>query len=130
MIGNAPAPRNTNVNLGSPSVWKRFGPLAPIMSSVQLLRVVVSQRLSAAAEDILEAVKKTLAGYEEEILLSKREIRQQRRVLQTLLQPEVKLNKLAGSSVSAMDVCREVSTRTSPTSTFRLKMHVYVSVLA
>uniref|UniRef100_A0A3Q4BWS4 C2H2-type domain-containing protein n=1 Tax=Mola mola TaxID=94237 RepID=A0A3Q4BWS4_MOLML len=61
------------------------------MSSVQLLRVVVSQRLSAAAEDILEAVKKTLAGYEEEILLSKREIRRQRRVLQTLLQPESQL---------------------------------------
>ncbi|KAK2893405.1 hypothetical protein Q8A73_015889 [Channa argus] len=47
------------------------------MSSIQLLRVLVNERLSTAAEEIFEAVKKTIAGYEEELLLSKREIRRQ-----------------------------------------------------
>ncbi|KAL7378081.1 hypothetical protein ABVT39_008219 [Epinephelus coioides] len=63
------------------------------MSSIQLLRVLVNERLSAAAEEIFEAVKKTIAGYEEEILLSKREIRRQRRMLRTVLHPEIKINK-------------------------------------
>lgn len=66
------------------------------MSSIQLLRVVVNERLSAAAEEIFEAVKKTIAGYEEEILLSKREIRRQRRMLQTVLTPGKKINKHTG----------------------------------
>lgn len=67
------------------------------MSSIQLLRVLVNERLSAAAEEIFEAVKKTIAGYEEEILLSKREIRRQRRMLQTVIKPEIKINKHSGS---------------------------------
>ena len=69
---------------------------AGIMSSIQLLRVLVNERLSAAAEEIFEAVKKTVLGYEEEILLSKREIHRQRRMLRTVLHPEVKINKLSG----------------------------------
>ncbi|KAG7237111.1 hypothetical protein INR49_032798 [Caranx melampygus] len=64
------------------------------MSSIQRLRVLVNERLSAAAEEIFEAVQKTIAGYEEEILLSKREIRRQHRMLQTVFKPEIKINKL------------------------------------
>lgn len=66
------------------------------MSGIQLLRAVVNERLSAAAEEIFEAVKTTIAGYEEEIQHSKREIRRQRRMLQTLLNPQIKINKLTG----------------------------------
>ncbi|XP_075941283.1 uncharacterized protein LOC142944596 [Anarhichas minor] len=58
------------------------------MSGVQLLRVLVNERLSAAAEEIFEAVKKTIAGYEEVVL-------RQRRVLQTILKPEINMNKLS-----------------------------------
>eukprot|EP00064_Thunnus_orientalis_P022204 superscaffoldBa00007285_g22391 len=63
------------------------------MSSVLRLRELVNERLSAAAEEIFEAVKKAIAGYEEEILLSRREIRRQRRMLKTLSKPEININK-------------------------------------
>lgn len=83
------------VSVGSAGEHSRGS--ARIMSSIQLLRVLVNERLSAAAEEIFEAVKKTIAGYEEEILLSKREIRRQRRMLQTVIKPEIKINKHSGS---------------------------------
>lgn len=67
-----------------------------VMSSIQLLRVLVNERLAAAADDILEAVKKTIAGYEEEILLSKREIRRQRRMLQRESRSETYAGKHSG----------------------------------
>ncbi|KAK1876919.1 Negative regulator of mitosis, partial [Dissostichus eleginoides] len=63
------------------------------MSGLQLLRELVTERLSAAAEEIFAAFKNTLAGYEEEILLSKREIHRQRAELQTLLYPKIKIKK-------------------------------------
>lgn len=66
------------------------------MSGIQLLRVLVNERLSAAAEEIFEAVKKTLAGYEEEILLSKQEISRQNKMLQTIFKPQIKIHKLSG----------------------------------
>uniref|UniRef100_A0A3B5PU22 Oocyte zinc finger protein XlCOF6-like n=1 Tax=Xiphophorus maculatus TaxID=8083 RepID=A0A3B5PU22_XIPMA len=47
------------------------------MSSIQLLRVLVNERLSAAADEIFEAVKKTISDYEEELLLSKQELHRQ-----------------------------------------------------
>uniref|UniRef100_A0A8C6VUJ6 C2H2-type domain-containing protein n=1 Tax=Nothobranchius furzeri TaxID=105023 RepID=A0A8C6VUJ6_NOTFU len=47
------------------------------MSSIQLLKVLVNERLSAAAEEIFEAVKRTLTGYDEEI-------QRQRRMLQKI----------------------------------------------
>lgn len=66
------------------------------MSSIQLLRVLVNERLAAAGDEILEAVKKIIAGYEEEILMSKREIRRQRRMLQGQSKPEIHAGKQAG----------------------------------
>lgn len=68
------------------------------MSSIQLLRAVVSERLSAAAEEILEAVKKTIEGYEEEI-------GRQRQLLEAVLQPRIKLEKPAGVSLTGMHRC-------------------------
>lgn len=73
------------------------------MSSVELLQLVVSERLSAAADEIFEAVKKTLAGYEEELLLSKQEIQRQRKILQAVLSPQIKINRLTGLLINAMN---------------------------
>lgn len=69
------------------------------MSSIQLLRAVVNERLSAAAEEIFEAVKKTIARYEEEIVLSKQEIHRQRRMLQTVCKRDIKTDNHSGLSV-------------------------------
>ncbi|KAG7220670.1 hypothetical protein INR49_017931, partial [Caranx melampygus] len=77
------------------------------MSSIQRLRVLVNERLSAAAEEIFEAVQRTIAGYEEEILLSKREIRRQHRMLQTVFKPEIKINKLPDQPQLALSVWDE-----------------------
>lgn len=57
------------------------------MSSIQLLRVLVNERLSAAADEIFEAVKKTISGYEEELLQSKQELHRQRRMLEEVAEP-------------------------------------------
>lgn len=72
------------------------------MSSIQLLRVLVNERLSAAAEEIFEAVKKIIVGYEEEILLSKQETRRQRRVLRRASKPEANTSKQSGPYVAGM----------------------------
>ncbi|CAB1434031.1 unnamed protein product [Pleuronectes platessa] len=84
------------------------------MSAVQLLRVSVHERLSAAAEDVLLQVEKggekarvpalraklterlALAEYEdrmEQSERSEREIRRQRRLLDAVMQPEVRLHR-------------------------------------
>ncbi|KAI3359310.1 hypothetical protein L3Q82_002622 [Scortum barcoo] len=76
-----------------------------IMSRVQLLRVLVNERLSAAAEEIFEAVKKTIAGYEEEIQLCRREVRRQRRMLRTAFKPEI--NKVPDQPQLALSVWDE-----------------------
>ncbi|MEQ2157432.1 hypothetical protein GOODEAATRI_001822, partial [Goodea atripinnis] len=56
--------------------------LFQMFSHIQLLRVLVNERLSAAADEIFEVVRKTISGYEEELLLSKQELYRQRRMLQ------------------------------------------------
>lgn len=68
------------------------------MTSIQVLRAVVDERLSAAAEEIFQALRRTIEGYEEELQHSKREIGRQRRLLQSLLPPEVKPETPAGVS--------------------------------
>uniref|UniRef100_UPI0037E72B94 zinc finger and SCAN domain-containing protein 2-like n=1 Tax=Semicossyphus pulcher TaxID=241346 RepID=UPI0037E72B94 len=63
------------------------------MSKVQMLRVLVNQRLTAAAEEIFELFEKTIAEYEEELCRSKAnhgqhnplEVRSQRADIQQLL---------------------------------------------
>ena len=56
------------------------------MSSVQSLRLFVNERLTAATEEILGVFEKTLIAYEEEI-------RRQRRLLDIVRQPEIKLHR-------------------------------------
>ena len=55
----------------------------------------VKPLLSAAADEILKDVEKIIAGYEEEMFQSKREISRQRKMLHAP-KPEIKLNIITG----------------------------------
>ncbi|XP_034567275.1 gastrula zinc finger protein XlCGF57.1-like [Notolabrus celidotus] len=70
------------------------------MSSLQLLRVAVNERLSAAAEEIFEAVRKTISSYEEEI-------RRQRRMLLLQTVSKTELNKHSDQPQLALSVWDE-----------------------
>lgn len=63
------------------------------MAETQLLRLLVNERLTAAAEEIFGLVEKTIAEYHREVVRSKREIIHLKKQLQqlTVLKPEVKL---------------------------------------
>ncbi|XP_071400438.1 zinc finger protein-like [Centroberyx affinis] len=63
------------------------------MSKAEILRGIVTERLTAAAQEILAVVERTVAGYEEEASGFKQEIDRQRRQLDVLLQPRVKLER-------------------------------------
>ena len=73
------------------------------MSKAEMLRVVVSEKLATAAQEILAVVERTLAGYEEEATGFRQEIDRQRRQLEVLLQPEIKLES-TGRWLSALGV--------------------------
>ncbi|XP_044043518.1 gastrula zinc finger protein XlCGF57.1-like [Siniperca chuatsi] len=64
------------------------------MSKVQTLRAFVSQRLSAAAEEIFELFERTIAEYEEELC-------GQRKLLDAVFQPEVRLHRADVQLLSA-----------------------------
>ncbi|XP_047208478.1 zinc finger protein 3 homolog [Girardinichthys multiradiatus] len=72
------------------------------MSGMQQLRLLVSERLAAAAEEIFGLVERTIADYQEEVVRSKREIIQLRQQIEqlTVLQPRVSLFKEDVESVS------------------------------
>ncbi|XP_040000571.1 gastrula zinc finger protein xFG20-1-like isoform X5 [Xiphias gladius] len=57
------------------------------MSSVRHLRELVVDRLTAAAEEIIEVFQKTIVEYEEEI-------NRQRRLLDTVWKPEIRLHRI------------------------------------
>ncbi|XP_060947148.1 zinc finger protein 239-like [Limanda limanda] len=57
------------------------------MSSVQYLREFISERLTAAAEEIFTVFEKTIVQYEEEV-------DRQRRLLESVLKPEIKLHRI------------------------------------
>lgn len=63
------------------------------MSKAEILRGIVTEKLTTAAQEILAVVERTVAGYEEEASGFRREIDRQRRQLEVLLQPRVKLEK-------------------------------------
>ncbi|XP_030608832.1 uncharacterized protein LOC115796606 [Archocentrus centrarchus] len=62
------------------------------MSKSDILRGIITEKLSTAAREILAVVERTVADYEEEAVGFKREIDRQRRQLE-LLQPRVKLER-------------------------------------
>lgn len=57
------------------------------MSSVQRLRVFVNERLTAAAEEIFRVFEQTVVEYE-------KEISRQRKLLDVLLKPDIKLQRI------------------------------------
>ncbi|XP_034025333.1 zinc finger protein 501-like [Thalassophryne amazonica] len=59
----------------------------------QMLRVLVTQRLSAAAEDIFGLFERTIAEYEQELCRSKEENRRQRHLLDAVFNAEVHLKQ-------------------------------------
>ncbi|XP_059205815.1 myeloid zinc finger 1-like isoform X1 [Centropristis striata] len=70
------------------------------MCSVQLLRVSVRQRvralterLTAAAEEIVGLLEETVAEYEDRVERSERQICRQRRLLDAVLKPQVRLHR-------------------------------------
>uniref|UniRef100_UPI003AAB48EA uncharacterized protein n=1 Tax=Centroberyx gerrardi TaxID=166262 RepID=UPI003AAB48EA len=63
------------------------------MSKAEMLRGIVTERLAAAAREILAVVERTIADYEEEASGFKQEIDRQSRQLDVLLQPRVKLER-------------------------------------
>ena len=56
------------------------------MSSVQCLRELINERLTAAAEEIFTVFQQTIVEYEEEI-------NRQRRLLDIVWKPEINLDK-------------------------------------
>ncbi|KAF7210777.1 zinc finger and BTB domain-containing protein 49 [Nothobranchius furzeri] len=61
------------------------------MSKIELLRLLINQRLTEAAEEIFGVFGRTIAEYEEEIARSKLEIDRQRRLLDLSRKPRISL---------------------------------------
>lgn len=59
------------------------------MSKIEMLRLLINQRLTAAAEEIFGVFGRTIAEYEEEISRSKLEIDRQRRLLDLSTTPQI-----------------------------------------
>lgn len=59
------------------------------MSKIEMLRLLINQRLTAAAEEIFRVFGKTIALYEEEISRSRQEIDRQRRLLDLSRAPQI-----------------------------------------
>ncbi|XP_054461513.1 coiled-coil domain-containing protein 89-like isoform X2 [Anoplopoma fimbria] len=63
------------------------------MSKAQILRSLVNQRLTAAAEEIFELFERTIAEHEEELSRSKEENERQRKLLDAVFNPPLRLHK-------------------------------------
>ncbi|KAM8840585.1 uncharacterized protein AB9W97_001318 [Spinachia spinachia] len=61
------------------------------MSQIEMLRLLITQRLTAAAEEIFGVFGRTIADYEEQISRSELEISRQRRLLDLTRKPRVSL---------------------------------------
>uniref|UniRef100_A0A3Q1FGQ5 C2H2-type domain-containing protein n=1 Tax=Acanthochromis polyacanthus TaxID=80966 RepID=A0A3Q1FGQ5_9TELE len=60
------------------------------------LRALLTERLTAAAEEIVGLLEATVADYEDRVERSEREICRQRRLLDAVLKPEVRLYRAVG----------------------------------
>ncbi|XP_034736165.1 zinc finger protein 699-like isoform X2 [Etheostoma cragini] len=63
------------------------------MSKVQMLRALVHQRLTAAAEEIFGLFERTIAEHEEELCRFKKENERHRKLLHAVCNPEVRLHR-------------------------------------
>ncbi|XP_060951809.1 zinc finger protein Xfin-like [Limanda limanda] len=62
-------------------------------AQVPELRAMLTERLTAAAEEILAVLEETVAEYEDRVEQSELEICRQRRLLDAVMQPEVRLDR-------------------------------------
>ncbi|KAG8004786.1 hypothetical protein GBF38_010574 [Nibea albiflora] len=62
-------------------------------AEIPALRALLTERLTAAAEEIVGLFEETVAEYEDRVERSEREICRQRRLLDAVLKPEVKLHR-------------------------------------
>ncbi|KAL7374631.1 hypothetical protein ABVT39_004321, partial [Epinephelus coioides] len=74
------------------------------MSKVQMLRSLVKQRLTAAAEEIFGLFERTIAEYEEELCRSKEENERQRKLLDAVFNPQLRLHR---ADVQQLPVVKE-----------------------
>ncbi|XP_033493238.2 uncharacterized protein LOC117263730 isoform X1 [Epinephelus lanceolatus] len=65
------------------------------MPKAQMLRALVKQRLTAAAEEIFGLFERTIAEYEEELSRSKQENERQRKLLDAVFNPRLQLHRAA-----------------------------------
>lgn len=86
------------------------------MSKIGMLRLLINQRLTAAAEEIFDVFGRTIAEYEQELSRSKLVIERQRRLLELSKKPEVSLQADSSAiseqqdwSSSSMDLEKEES---------------------
>ncbi|XP_031730199.1 uncharacterized protein LOC116398222 isoform X1 [Anarrhichthys ocellatus] len=63
------------------------------MSKVQMLRSLVNQRLTAAAEEIFGLFEGTIAEYEEEVSALKEENERQQKLLDAVFNPQLRLHR-------------------------------------
>ncbi|KAM6942384.1 uncharacterized protein PEZ65_004265 [Lycodopsis pacificus] len=63
------------------------------MSKVQMLRCLLNQRLTAAAEDIFGLFERTIAEYEEEVSALKEQNERQRKLLDAVYNPQLRLHR-------------------------------------
>ncbi|XP_078031907.1 uncharacterized protein LOC144467335 [Epinephelus lanceolatus] len=63
------------------------------MCKVQMLRALVKQRLTAAAEEIFGLFERTIAEYEEQLCRSKEENERQRKLLDAVYNPQLRLHR-------------------------------------
>ncbi|XP_078123378.1 uncharacterized protein LOC144528577 [Sander vitreus] len=74
------------------------------MCKVQMLRALVEQRLTAAAEEIFGLFERTIAEYEEELCRSKEENERQRELLDAVFNPQLRLHR---ADVQQLSVVKE-----------------------
>lgn len=64
---------------------------------MEILRKLITDKLSTAVQEILAVVETTISGYDSEVLLLKHELSQHKRQLDSILLPEVKLIRIDGN---------------------------------
>ncbi|KAE8282625.1 hypothetical protein D5F01_LYC20039 [Larimichthys crocea] len=87
LINNRAAARS-----GSAPVLLRFRSRVSNMSKIEMLRLLITQRLTEAAEDIFGVFGRTIAEYEDQITRSRLEIDRQRRLLELSTKPRISVH--------------------------------------
>ena len=108
-------------------VWRQSSCDCVKMSKVQMLSLLVKQRLTAAAEEIFELFERTIAEYEEELC-------RQRKLLDAVLKPQVQLHRtgwfwLVLLTAASSAVCTEI-TAAAGTTAARLYSQLYGNLTA